>query len=271
MIACCALDALVADIRAQAGRPVLLVAAFDGVLTDYQANPGLVRLPLRRRARLRRLRQRRDVTLAIISGRRVRDVQRRAGLDEQVFYIGLHGLEIAGPGFSARHAAVDVHHDRLRGIHDDLRPTLEAVRGVTLEFKDAAIALHTREAGSEDAIWCRFQLLNSVAPLLGSGVLRVIRGHDVLEVLPNAGASRAAAIEAIRRRLQRDYAAEVFTLYLGPDTTDDDAFQAINGRSIGIVVGSRRPEEAVHLRPDDVDPLLEAVIDRRASGGGEAG
>jgi trehalose-6-phosphatase len=35
--------------------------------------------------------------LGIVSGRRVRELRARVGLDGNVFYIGLHGLEVEGP------------------------------------------------------------------------------------------------------------------------------------------------------------------------------
>jgi trehalose-phosphatase len=195
-----------------------------------------------------------------MSGRPLNDLVNRARLGDDVFYIGLHGLEIGGPGFTrAQHGVIDAYRDRLLEIVEGLRITLAGIPGVRLEFKRAVIAVHTRGAGPEDAVWSRFQLLNAVSRLLDSGAVRVIRGHDVLEVLPNVGALRAEAIAAVRQVVEQRRHAPAFTVYIGEDSPDDDGFDAVGARGVGAVVGMRGPRADFHLTRTEVDRFIEEV------------
>jgi hypothetical protein len=92
---------------------LLLVVGFDGVVVDYDPDPDAVRLSTAMRALLAGFGGRRDAELAVITGRRIADVRARAGLGDGVFYVGLHGLETAGPGF-LRSTLDDVHQYRNR-------------------------------------------------------------------------------------------------------------------------------------------------------------
>src|SRR5688500_1154570 len=86
-----------------AGRPetgLLFVASFDGVLAEYRSNPAAARVTSARLERLRYLQQLPGVAVAVISGRPIRELYTRVPLGDEGFYVGLHGLEIAGPAFT---------------------------------------------------------------------------------------------------------------------------------------------------------------------------
>lgn len=124
-----------------------------------------------------------------------------------------------------------------------------------------ALALHTREASSEDAVWSRFQLLSAAADFTNAGLVRVVRGHDVLELLADAGRTRADALSALQQLLQARHKRPVFTLYVGEDTRDDDAFDAVPEWGAGAVVGRRQPRAAYHLATAAaVDLLVDEII-----------
>src|SRR5689334_3232353 len=74
-----------------------LFLEFDGSLTPIIDNPGDVRLEPSTWELLRRLANRRDVLIVIVSGRGAADLQARVGI-EDIVYAGNHGLEISGKG-----------------------------------------------------------------------------------------------------------------------------------------------------------------------------
>src|SRR4051812_5112400 len=78
---------------------------FDGTLTEFDVDPSAVRLPPERQALLQSIASRADLSLAVVTGRRIADVRERAGAGSSAFYAGLHGLEIEGPGLRFMHHA----------------------------------------------------------------------------------------------------------------------------------------------------------------------
>jgi trehalose-phosphatase len=247
---------------------LLLVVGFDGVVVDYDPDPDAVCLSSPMRAVLADLCDRGDAVLALISGRRVHDVRTRAGLGAEVFYVGLHGLEVEGPGFARR--TLDVVPDHRRRIHDIAAAFDHSAppRGIRVENKEAAVAVHTREAGPVDAVWARLHVLNAAADLVNADELRVYRGNHVFELVPNVRAPRARAINAVRRFLERREQKPVLTVYVAEDVRDDDAFGAIGGAAITAAVGDRAPRAQFHLTStDDVRELLTGLVQRNLESG----
>jgi trehalose 6-phosphate phosphatase len=248
---------------------LLLVASFDGVLVDYQADALSVGLPDVLRDTAMRFAGGRDAALAVVSGRRLVDLRNRAGVGEGVFYIGLHGLEIEGPDFSvSRHAALSRYREGMHDLVAALELGLASVAGVRVEDKDVAIALHTRAAGPGDAVWARLHLLSTAANAIPRNEFRIIRGNHVLELLPDdLPAPRATAIAEVRRHLEARERKPVFTLYIGEDVPDDDALDAIEGPGLAAAVGGRAPKAQYHLRsPLEVWQLVERLAASRFRG-----
>jgi trehalose 6-phosphate phosphatase len=247
---------------------LLLVVGFDGVVVDYDVDPDAVRLSSAMRALLADIPRRRNAELALISGRRVADVRERSGLGEGVFYVGLHGLETAGPGF-ARRTPDEVH--RRRGRIDAIAAAFDSSatsQGIRVENKEAAVAVHTREAGPVEAVWARLHVLNAAADLLNADELRVYRGNHVFELVPNVRAPRARAINAVRRFLERRERKPVLTVYVAEDVRDDDAFGAIKGPAVTVAVGGRAPQAHFHLASTaDVRELLAGLVERDLGAG----
>jgi len=59
-------------------------------------------------------------------------------------------------------------------------------------------------------------------------------GRKVLEVLPQ-GVSKGAAIQDI---LSTAFFSDLYPIYLGDDTTDESAFEALQGMGLTIKVGA---------------------------------
>lgn len=244
-------------VRSHAGDVLLVLIGFDGVLADYTGDPHAVRLPRPRRELLRRL-VRAGAAVGIVSGRRVRDLRSRTGLGAGVYYIGLHGLEVVGPGFTRiEQHTIDEYREPLHEIALRLEPAVARVAGVSVEDKEGAIALHTRNAGSEDAIWARLHMLNTAADVVSTQAFRVVRGNHVLELVPNVGDIRAHAITELQTFLERVHRRPVFTVYVGEDVPDDDARAAVAGHGIAAVVGRRARHADYHL--DSIEAVHELM------------
>ena len=252
------LNMLLAELHRHAREEWLVVVAFDGALTRYHVNPAAVRLKSRQQTLLRRIADVPGVTLAIISGRRLADLHARANIGNDVFYIGLHGLEVIGPDFVRVHSEIiDESREVLRALEHRLAPSIISMHGVHLENKEAALALHTRGADSGDAIWSRLLFLSHAAGFADAGLVRVVRGHDVLEALPNRLHLRATAICAVREVVEQRGLQRPFVLYMGADMIDDDGFDAVGDTGVGVVVGRRAIDAHYQLTSRaDVDRVM---------------
>ena len=124
---------------------------FDGTLVDFELDPAAVRLPASRQMLLQSFDTRADLSAAIVSGRRITDLRERAAAGSGVFYAGLHGLEIEGPGMRFTHHAASAAAPTLGVLVAEVKKATKGLTGVMIEDKGLSIVLHVRGA-STDAI-----------------------------------------------------------------------------------------------------------------------
>jgi trehalose 6-phosphate phosphatase len=228
----------------------------DGTLLAIAATPGAVQVESELPALLLRLRDACDGALALVSGRRLADIDRMfASLRGPA--AGLHGRERR----SAQGTTERVSGDAPR--LDALRPLLDAYvasrPGLLLEDKGGSLAVHYRLAPRYASSLGR--LADSVAA--SEPELSVIRGRKVVEFLPR-GADKGVAISEF---LSEPPFAGRRPIYAGDDTTDEDGFVMVNRLGgLSIKVADResraRPATAAQFRLPSVAALrrwLDAV------------
>jgi trehalose 6-phosphate phosphatase len=222
-------------------RPLLLASDYDGVLARLRDDPAAAVPEPGTAELLARLAAVDGVTVAVVSGRGVEDLQRTSGFTGPFRWIGSHGAEFDGPLAGELRAARDE-------LVDALSPLVAAVPGARLEVKPAAVAVHVRTA--EDPAAGRALLERAAAA--GGPHHTAKPGKDVLE-LAVTDADKGTALLRLARGLG---AAGV--LYLGDDVTDEDAFRAMGSDGLGVKVGAG-PTDAAYRVPDldGVRALLE--------------
>jgi trehalose-phosphatase len=229
------LEPLAAEISARrAGRHLLLLCDFDGTLTAFHPDPRAVRLDDNVARVLGSLASRQDCTVGIISGRRLQDIRDRVTVHGELYIAGFHGLEIHTPAETFVHPDASAAAETMRTIAESMRRELALLPGVFIEDKDLSIALHYREAAADVAATARSRFMDAARAGLDAGRLRVLPGSCVLELLPSTRWHKGRALEWIRERIERLH-GPTFTVYIGDDVTDEDAFQAVGpgGMSIG--------------------------------------
>jgi trehalose 6-phosphate phosphatase len=195
----------------------------DGALAPIVPRPEDAQVPPETQAELRRLNAR-YALVACISGRASDDARRIVGVPELV-YVGNHGLEL-DPGAAEWTARLEQF---LRGV--DWPQT---------ENKKLSAALHYREAADEDAARMQLEEIASRARAVGFAIRF---GRKVLEIVPPLDANKGTAVEHLlsERGLVR-------ALYAGDDTTDLDAFRALEGLEVGVRVAVASREGPAELR-----------------------
>jgi trehalose-phosphatase len=244
--------------RLRAGRHLLLLLDFDGTLCEFDPDPEAVFLPEPRRSVLLTLASRHDVTLAVISGRRLADVRRRTQLTDRTFYAGLHGLEIEGPGISFVHPGAARAAGAIRQLAAALAKDLEDMPGVFIEDKALSMAAHFREARPEDAARVPAIVERHARAAVDTGLIRLMHGAMVVELLPNIEWNKGSAVRWIREMVAAD--RDVAAVYIGDDLTDEDAFEAVRGSGLAIAASARAVGADLQVDgPGEVERLLRAL------------
>lgn len=216
-------------------RQAALFLDVDGTLLEIALRPESVDVPAGLPALLNRLARQRGGALALVSGRRLADIDRLFA-PWRGAAAGLHGAERrradgspAPNGDNPEDRAAAAALDRLRPRLIDLVGRLPGAR---VEDKGRTLALHYRAAPEKAA-----EIGDLAARLVreSGDWLRLIVGKMVVELQPRChGKDRAIAAfmaePPFRGRLP---------VFLGDDTTDEDGFAEINRRGgVSIRVGA---------------------------------
>jgi trehalose 6-phosphate phosphatase len=225
-----------------AGTAWALLLDVDGTLLDFADDPHAVRVDNELLALLDALHGATDGALALVSGRRLDDIDRLFERPHRAA-IGLHGVELrAATGELRRHVVMPLQQARMQ---HEAQALAARFAGVQLGNKQQAVALHCR--GSSDE-WqqLREAAIGAIAHLPG---YELQAGRRVLEFKPG-GMDKGRAVAEL---LQGEPFKGRLPVYLGDDLTDEHAFDAVNrAHGLSVRVGDRHPSAARFTLPDPV-------------------
>jgi trehalose-phosphatase len=235
-------------LREAAGRTLAVFLDYDGTLTPIVERPEDAVLADATRAVLRALAQRH--TVAIVSGRDLQDVRRRVDI-EGLHYAGSHGFDIAGPRGAHAHEAARACAPQMAAAAGELERETAQLAGVQVERKRFAIAVHFRRASESDAPAIEAAVDRALARHAG---LRKTGGKKIFELRPDVDWDKGRAVLWLLENLSL---AQALPIYIGDDLTDEDAFRALAGRGIGIVVQDAPGVSAAQYALPDTDAVRE--------------
>lgn len=201
---------------------------FDGTLVELAETPDDVEVAEGLADRLQRAADELDSAFAVLTGREISDIDR---------YLAPLHLPVAGAHGTQRRRADGVVESvdpaAVLGageIAHALEPLLVANPGLLLEAKEGAVAMHFRQAPElETAVRIAMEeVLHSVPDFA------LVPGKMVLEARPR-GVSKGEALRAFMR--EQPFLGRT-PIFIGDDTTDEDAFiaaQELGG--VGIKLG----------------------------------
>jgi len=226
--------------RVRSARKRFLTLDYDGTLAPFAANrmeaipaPGTIKL-------LAAIAQGTDTRLAIISGRPIAELLQLAGPLE-IEMVGSHGFEFR----AARGGIREIVPERLQleGLNQAQRAATVLGHDSRLERKLASIAFHTRGLADEPAVKEAARRL--WLPVSESHRLELRDFNGGVE-LRATGFNKGTALSELLMSEPDD----TLPVYVGDDETDEDAFNAIRARGIGIKVGGGTPTAATGRLPD---------------------
>jgi trehalose 6-phosphate phosphatase len=234
------LDAALADFAAR--RPLLVASDYDGVLARLRDEPSAAVPEPGVADALTRLASVPGVTVALVSGRGVADLQATSGLSGPFRWVGSHGEEFDGP------LDEELAHRR-DALAAALAPAVAGVPDARLEIKPASVAVHVRQVRDRDVAAA---VLEHARTLVDSS-LTLKPGKDVLEVTLTE-ADKGTALQ--RLIAEHDAAA---AMYLGDDLTDEDGFRALRPDDLTVKIG----DGATAARYRVADPAGALALLRR--------
>jgi trehalose-phosphatase len=260
---------MLADVkRAIAERPagtrLLFLSDYDGTLADFHPDPTIPRPTPQTAELLCRLATREDVAFGIVSGRRISDLRTRTQLPSRAYLAGLHGMEIEVGQRRWQHPDLEAARQHVRSLYEKL-DAVRGISGLTLEDKHASVAVHVRAVDPAQRADALARADACAKEWLVAGKLRRLTGNLVVEYLPNIAAHKGDATKWIVEDVEERCRQRVWTVFVGDDVTDEDAFLAINN-GISVLVGDR-PSHATHrvADPNDVCSLLDFLLHPEAA------
>lgn len=212
---------------------------------------------------------------SIISGRSREKVYDFVQLDN-IYYAGSHGMDIMAPLQPLRirdwkhHAnAVDQKGNKLviyqpankyvpeiNQIQKSLKEKTAAIKGVKIEDNKYCMSIHFRNVSDED-LGTLEEKVKSV--LEEHPHFQLTRGKKVLEIRPPIDWDKGHALEYILDSLGLASSSDVLPIYIGDDTSDEDAFELIHQKKQGysiIVTSIPRETRASYSLYDTTEVML---------------
>jgi trehalose 6-phosphate phosphatase len=251
---------VLAAIGARPPRAHLVVLSdFDGTLASFDVDPSVPRLSGETRRALEVLAARDDVTVGLVSGRRLDDLDRRTQLPPHVYLAGLHGLEIRHGTHAWHHPDLVESHAVIDQVAEAISAAVGSVPGVRLEDKGLSITVHVRAVDPARRPAVLHTALDAARTWLDSGVLKVIDASEAVELLPNIPWNKGDAVRWIVDDIEAHARQKVWCIFFGDDLTDEEAFRAVRD-GLTVVVGPRPSRARLRLNsPADVATVLSGV------------
>lgn len=184
--------------------------------------------------------------VVIISGRDVHQTAALLNVNPCPEIWGLHGIQRRQPGGNTilctpPQSAIDALADAGRWLE------YQQLRGAA-EFKPGSIAVHWRDFHPRRAEELRGRVLLGWHPIAESSGLDLLEFDGGMEICwPEADKGKTVSF------LLQEMPAGSASVYLGDDSTDERAFQAIKGRGLSFLVRPnwRRTAAQLWLKPPD--------------------
>lgn len=226
----------------QAASHILLLADYDGTLAKIVGRPEDAVLSTAVRQILIKLSRKSNISTGVISGRRIADLKSLVAI-EGIYYAGNHGMEIEGPGLNFVSPGAEAARPVIAGLAREFGTALKSIAGVIIQEKGFSLSVHYRLTRPEDEGTVTAAVQRVTAPHVKRGEIKVYGMKKVWEVRPPIDWDKGRAADFIGGQIRaRLNLSGLLTIYLGDDTTDEDAFRVVrppNGWSIFVGEANR--------------------------------
>ena len=238
------------------GKKIVFFLDYDGTLTPIVSRRELAVISSQMQDTVKKLSQK--YTTAIVSGRMREDVEKLVGI-QGLIYAGNHGFDIKGRGVSMVQSQAKETIPLVSKIIEKLKKELSNLKGLIIEEKKFSVAVHYRLAEKKEVP----RIKTLVGELIQENKsLRLMEGKKVFEILPAIDWDKGKAVRWVMNALGINW--ENFSIvYIGDDTTDEDAFRVVSTRGTSILVSEKSKVSAADFvlsSPKQVEELFERIL-----------
>jgi len=240
----------------------VLFLDYDGTLVFFKGKPSEVVTPNEVKTVLNKLIENSIFTVVIVSGRRLLEIKNLLDMDGLSF-AALHGLQIEfsdGKRFNWKPA--ENAQSFLEKIKEEALYEFKNENGVYIEDKELTLAFHYRMLSKEKINGAVGRFIDIVKNFDKNNSLEIIGGEKVVEIRPR-GWNKGKATEYIINNVAQS--KNKIPIYIGDDTTDEDAFKYLGDQGLTIYVSnnSKKPTSAQYWLkdPDDVLIFLKSLLE----------
>ncbi|MEA1991067.1 MAG: trehalose-phosphatase, partial [Thermodesulfobacteriota bacterium] len=247
----CALASFDAVKESIKGNEMVVFLDYDGTLTPIVSRPEDAVLAEKMRDILIRLAA--QCTVAVVSGRGLKDVKKKVDIDD-LYYAGSHGFEIEGPDdLKMEHEKAKDFLPVLDDAEEDLIELVSDIQGAQVERKKFSIAVHYRNVEADETATVE-EIVNQAIQKYPE--LRKSYGKKVYELRPDIDWDKGKAISWLMEVLDLELPG-VIPFYIGDDLTDEDAFRTLELKGTGIVVGEGSRITAARYSLENTDRVMD--------------
>jgi trehalose 6-phosphate phosphatase len=230
----------------------LLMLDYDGTLAPFRKDPAQAVPYPGIAAVLQEIIRSGKTRVVIITGRNPYEVIPLLNISPPPEVWGLQGLQRLNPDGTSQLGPLDpgtvaelaAAEDWLRYQHLDH----------TAEFKTGSIAVHWRGLDQCAAEAMRGRVLTGWSPLAKYTRLDLLEFDGGIEIRAHKSDKGMAV-----RTILNEVVAGTPVVYLGDDTTDEKAFQAVNERGLSVLVNARRHKTAAQAWLKGQDEVLDLL------------
>lgn len=248
-------------------RRLLLLTDYDGTLTEIVERPELAILSKETEHSLEALSHNENVTLGVISGREVSDLEDKVKIDDMI-YAGNNGLEIEGPGIEFIHKEAKQVKPVVSSLVKSLNRELDSIPGVQVEDKGLGVGVHYRLVEEQRLGEVREIVERVINHSPAKKNLVIEPGIELHDIRPAVDWDKGDAIRFIIGKLEEDRAeGDFFLLYFGDDLTDENSFRVVKEYENGITVFIGEPEHQSDARyylesPGEMSTFLTLLVEQ---------
>jgi trehalose 6-phosphate phosphatase len=197
---------------------------YDGTLVEFTRTPDILKPDVKLITLIRALAAKKRIRLAIVSGRRLKDIQTLLPV-QGIYVAATYGIEVQTPD-GERIQRED--YAQVRPYLEQLKPQWEEIidrrKGFFLEDKGWALAVHARFASEKEATRVISTLQQTLDQELITDEYRLIKYKRFLEI-SSAKAHKGKTVSFLLNSFPLPSARLV---YIGDDNNDSEAFETIH-------------------------------------------
>jgi len=249
------------------GKYLFLFLDCDGTLAPIVNTPDEAVVPQKTKSLVGLLSQKKNCSIAIISGRGLGDIKKIVGL-KNIIYSGNHGFQIEGPKIKRELAVPRGYKKILQRIKVQLKKNLSGIKGVFVEDKKLSLALHFRLAGKRHLPFIKDTFRKSTVLYSAKNKIKISLGKKILEVRPPVHWDKGRIVSwLLARQALMLRNNNILPIYIGDDLTDEDAFKELKGKGLAIFVGKPANSKADYYlnNTEEVTEFLRFIMDLKHS------